>query len=575
MRWIISSLCAGLCLVAMGAGATAIGDKVEDITFKDIRYLPRTLNDFGERKAFAFLFTQMADPGNAAALERLKALHAEFAGTGVEVASLNVGVEDTVMETAQQAIENGYTFTVLKDFHGHCAKALGVEKNGTAVVLGGDRTLRYRGSLDGVADAIKAVLAGEAPAQKEGAVEGAVFAMREVPAAAAPVTFTKDIAPIMYKNCLECHRPGESAPFSLKTYGQVSSRADMIGEVVLEERMPPWYGSRHFGPFINERVLMQDEKDKIAQWILAGKPEGEAADLPEAPVYPDSDWKIGEPDLIIEAEQTEELPADGFIPYRYVKFPYKFEEDTWVQGLEILPSNPEVVHHANLAYSQVGEGYEEKFNFLTGRVPGGSPVDLMGPVAMLIPKDSILLIQIHYVTTGQVETDRMRIGVRFAKSDVIKQVHFRRIRPENIAIPAYDPFHEMSAQETIDTDAMVVALFTHMHVRGRDMSFWADYPDGKSEKLLIVPNYSFDWQLAYQYQPGSKMFPKGTKVRTVSHYDNSTFNPYNPDPTQDVPYGDQTIHEMNDAYVFYIDQHENLALKINPANGQVVTQPSK
>lgn len=564
----------GLILAAALVGLPAVsiqpGDPVAGLSFKDIRYLPRTLEDFGERAAYVFLFTAISAPGREAQDGALRGLHDRYAGRGVEVATLNVAPGETILEDALHGVENELPFTLLSDTDGAAARALGVSALGTAVVIGPDKTLRYRGGLEGVEDALEAVLAGGPVTDPDRTVSGPAIPVRETPAADAPITYTEHIAPIMNAHCVTCHRPGESAPFSLLSYGQVASRADMIREVVLEERMPPWYGARKHGPFANERKVGEDEKTRLLQWIAAGKPEGDPALKPAPPEFPESEWGIGKPDLVLTAAEEEQIPADGYIPYRYVTLPYQFPADTWIQGLEILPGNAAVVHHANLIYVQVGKDYDEQYGFLTGKVPGGSPVDLPEGVGMLIPKDAVLTLQIHYVTTGQPETDRMRVGIRYARGTIVKQSRHQRIRPDEISIPPGAAFHRLSAEATIDRNATVLALFTHMHLRGRDMTFYADYPDGTSETLLAAPNYSFDWQLAYVYPPGAKRFPRGTTIRTVSHYDNSAFNPYNPDPTVEVVYGDQTYHEMNDGYIFYLDEEENLGLRIDPETGQAL-----
>ena len=558
------------------AGAVEIGQPVWPLSFKDIRYLPRTLDDFGERAAVVIAFTTLDSPGRPALDARLKYLHETYAPKQVEVASLDVAPDDTILRVSLHGVEHELPFTLLSDTGGKCAESLGVAHVGTVVIIDGSgHTLCYRGDADGVGAALDHVLARSPVPEPERAVEGPAIPVRLVPEAAVPVTYTEHIAPIMNAHCVTCHRPGQSAPFSLLSYNQVASRADMIGEVVLEERMPPWYGVRKHGPFVNERKVSQAEKNQLLQWVAAEKPEGDPGLKPPAPEFPDSEWAIGEPDLILTAAEEEQIPADGYIPYRYVTLPYQFPADTWVQGIEILPGNPEVVHHANLIYVQVGKQYDEQYGFLTGKVPGGNPVDLASPVGMSIPKDAVLTLQIHYVTTGQPQTDRMRVGIRYARGTIVKQTHHQRIRPEEIAIPPGDAFYEISAAETIHDNATVLALFTHMHLRGRDMTFYADYPDGTSETLLTVPNYSFDWQLAYVYPPGAKRFPKGTKIRTVSHYDNSAFNPYNPDPTVEVNYGDQTYHEMNDGYIFYLDEDENLNLEIDPKTGQVVDKVAR
>lgn len=557
-------------LAAWPAAGVDIGSEVSGLTFKDIRYLPRTLEDFGPRKAFVFAFTSLDDETSAQCLRRLSDLQGNYGHEPVEFIAINVGADDTVMEIAEQALLADARYTVVKDMDGSCAAALGVKTTPTVVLMDGDHQLRYRGTISGAAMALEALLSDAPIEVVEAELTGRPLRVYEAPPAAEPVTFAKHIAPILHAHCVSCHRPGEGAPFSLLTYGQAQARADMIAEVAFEERMPPWYASRAHGDFINERQLTQVEKDRLAQWVRAGMPRGDMSIAPAPPVFPDIDWHIGEPDLVLTAPKEIDLPAEGYIPYEYVTLPYQFPADTWIQGLEIRPSNPDVVHHANLVFTLPGKQYDGDRNFLTGRVPGGRPVDLEGPVAMRIPRDAVLTLQIHYVTTGKPEKDQIQVGVRYAKEPIQKAVHYRIIRPREVFIPAGDAFHEMSAERIIDRNATAIALFSHMHLRGRDMTFTAAYPDGTEEKLLTIPNYSFDWQLAYLFAPGARQIPKGTRIRTVSHYDNSAFNPYNPDPSVNVEYGPQTYHEMNDAYFFFLDNDEQLSIQVDPATGQEV-----
>lgn len=558
--------------VLLCAGAAAapfqLGDTVAGVSFKDIRYLPRTLGDFGEQNAFLFAFTTLHDPASQDALRALGEIGESEATTRAVLAAVNVSPQDTIVDIAAAAIELNAPWIPLEDWNGRFAAAVGVTQAPTAIVLDAEHRLVFRGDVTGARVALEDLLSGRTVQTPETPVAGKAIAHWDVPKPAEPVTFTKDIAPIIDQHCLPCHRPGEAAPFTLKTWKQVAARADMIEEVILEERMPPWYAAPEHGAFVNDRRLTHNQKQTVSQWIQAGKPEGDAADRPEPPTFPHSEWHIGEPDLIVTAAKEHTLPADGYIPYKYTTFDYVFPEETWIQGIEIMPSNPATVHHANLAYTAVAGPGKGKFNFLTGRVPGGSPVDIQEPVAMRIPAGSALMLQIHYVTTGKREKNLMRVGVRYADGPVLKRVRHVRIRPDDIAIPPGAPFHRLSAHWTLDTDATVIGLFSHMHLRGRDMTFFADYPNGQQETLLTIPNYSFDWQLAYVYPPGKKQLPRGTRIRTVSHYDNSPFNPYNPDPAVTVVYGDQTYHEMNDAYMFYLDNHEMLGLTIDGDTGR-------
>ncbi|MBI1319319.1 MAG: redoxin domain-containing protein [Candidatus Hydrogenedens sp.] len=555
-------------LLVVQAGALEMGEQAEKVVFKDIRYLPRTLDDLGAKPAVLYFHTG-ADAG---ALDTLDAMAESEELANAVVAGLDVDPARNILDLSAETLARDDDYIVLKDMECKAAKALGVTQVPAAVVLDKDHKLAYRGSLAGAKAAALALLSGAAAPASE-AVSGTPLPDWSVPVPAQPPVF-KDVAGIVYQHCTPCHRPGETAPFSLRTYKQMAANAEMMAEVVREGRMPPWYGAADHGTFMNDRRMSDSEIQTILQWVAADTPKGDLKDAPEPPEYPESEWRIGEPDLILEVPGEFETPATGYVDYQYEMLPYQFPEETWVQGIEILPSNAAVVHHANLAYNNPEQGgYAEKFNFLTGYVPGGAAADIPAPVAMRIPKDSGLFLQIHYVTTGKKEKNKMRVGIRYAEGTVLKQVHYKRLRPETIDITPYDPRFQMSSEWSFDRNAIVLALFSHMHVRGRDMSFFAKLPDGKEETLLRIPNYSFDWQLAYSYVPGAKLFPKGTTLKTVSHYDNSAFNPYNPDPSDRVQYGDQTVNEMNDAYVFFLDQDEFLNIQVDGETGRAAANP--
>ncbi len=273
-------------------------------------------------------------------------------------------------------------------------------------------------------------------------------------------------------------------------------------------------------------------------------------------------------------KQVHDIQAEGFIPYHYVILPYVFKEDTYIEAIEIRPHNANVVHHCNMAYVNLFQGKGGKETFITGYVPGGQPMVLtkMGQeIAYRIPKGSSLVLQIHYTTTGKPEKGQMSVGFRYAKGKVQKITHFFVLDPRNFAIPPGDAMHRMEEANVIPRDATLLGLFTHMHVRGRDMTFQAHFSDGKSETLLQIPNYNFEWQLGYEL---SRKIPAGTKIQAVAHYDNSTFNSYNPDPKRTVPRGDQTYDEMFNGFVFWVYDDERLDLTIDPKTGTAVKDTS-
>jgi hypothetical protein len=383
------------------------------------------------------------------------------------------------------------------------------------------------------------------------------------------VTFAEHVAPILQKHCWECHRPRTTAPFPLISYKQVAARAEMIGEVVAEGRMPPWYASPEHGAFVNRRGLTAQERDTVLQWLRSGTLPGDDATTPKSPPdsTPDGNWLIGKPDLIVRAPEHR-LPANGDVPYKYALLPHFFKEDTWVQGVQIVPDNPRVLHHCNMAYVQPTEKFKEA-NFITGVVPGGAPMMLKDRLAYRVPKGSSLILQIHYVTTGQEEKCRISVGFRYAREVVRSRLRHVLLEDRRFAIPPGAPAHPVSAAKVLEHEAIGIGLFAHMHVRGRDITFRAHYPDGKDETLLVIPNYNFDWQLPYVWEPGKVRFPKGTRLECLAHYDNSAHNPFNPDPTATVREGPQTHHEMLNGFVFYTDANEQLNLDIDAATGRV------
>lgn len=565
-----------------------VGTKIEHLEFKDIRYLPRTLRDFGDKKAFVIAFTTTGCPLVARYLPALRRIDEEFGPQGVQVLAVNVGPGDSIRDIAEQALEHEAAFPFVKCFTGDCARKLGVTRTPEVVVLDQDWRIRYRGrindkyrlggarpqaSREDLREALVDLLAGREVRVPTTAVDGCLITPPHVPEPATPVTYADHIGPILRKHCVECHRPNTPAPFSLLTFEQAASRAKMIAEVVLEERMPPWFASDRHGHYVNRRQLTAEEKLQVAQWLKTGKQAGDLSKLPPLPpevANPPSRWNIGgEPDLVLKLPEHE-IPAEGDVAYKYAVIPYVFTEDTWIQNLQILPDNPKVLHHANLAYVTIGEKFSMN-NFITGYVPGGEPMRLYDGVGFRIPKGSVLVMQIHYVTVGQPQKCQIAVGLRYAKEPIQKQLRFKLLADYRFAIPPGAPAHRVTDEKVLADDVIGIGLFVHMHLRGRDMTFRAKRPgEDKPETLLVVPNYNFNWQMPYRWQQGAVRFPKGTKIEAVAHYDNSAFNAYNPDPKATVRNGDQTHEEMMNGFFFYVLEHESLNVRVDPKTGRVL-----
>jgi hypothetical protein len=573
--------------LAAGGAEVPIGTTVKDLTFKDIRCLRRTLDDLPPSKVYVLAATTTTCPLARRYLPVLDRLEKAYRGKGVQFVVLNVGAEDTIRAMAEQALEHEVELPFVKDYDARCAAALGLTRTPEVAVLDGKRTLRYRGRIDDqyrtggdrprptredMKEAINALLAGKPVAVAQTPADGCVITRLEPAPAKAPVTFADHVAPIVRKTCATCHRQGTAAPFALGTYEEVAARANTITEVVRDERMPPWYGSARYHEINNARVLSAKEKETIYQWVAGGKAKGDLSKLPPPLPPEESRWKIGQPDLVLKAPEHG-LPAEGVLDYKYAILTHVFLQDTWIKAAQILPDNPKTVHHCNMAYYKIGEPFRRS-NFITGVVPGSEPMILSDRIAFRIPAGSMLALEIHYVTTGKKEKCRISVGLKYADGPIDKGLKHFLLEDRSFAIPAGAPAHKVAFSQTLTHDAVGVGMFTHMHLRGRDMAFRAHYPDGKTETLLLIPNYNFNWQMAYTWAPGKKKLPKGTRLEAVAHYDNSAFNPYNPDPKATVRDGRQTFHEMMNGFVFFVDAGEKLGLDIDGKTGRVRGKPA-
>jgi hypothetical protein len=380
-------------------------------------------------------------------------------------------------------------------------------------------------------------------------------------AASAPVTFTKDVLPVLQKNCQSCHRPGEATPMSLMTYQDARPWAKAMREAVLLKRMPPWFADPAHGKFLNDRALSRTEIDTLVAWAEAGAPEGDPKDRPAPRTFVEG-WNIGAPDQTFEMPIDFGVPARGTIEYTYFVVPTGFTADKWIQRAEVRPGNRAVVHHV-IAYvrppdskwlreakpgvpfvPQKGDndGGEGRREFLIGYAPGTVPEALQPGQAKLVKAGSDIVFQMHYTTNGQAAEDRSRVGLVFANQPR-EQVVTIATQNRKFVIPAGAANHEVEAQLTLYGDATLTALFPHMHLRGKSFEYRVVYPTGESEVLLNVPRYDFNWQLSYYLQQ-PKLLTKGTRIECTAHFDNSANNPANPNPKEDVKWGDQSWEEM-------------------------------
>jgi len=380
-------------------------------------------------------------------------------------------------------------------------------------------------------------------------------------AVAAPVTFNKDIAPIIYSNCSSCHRPGEIAPFSLLSYQDAGKRAKLIASVTARRYMPPWKPEPGFGDFADVHRLTDQQIELIQNWANSGAVEGDAKDKIEPPKFAEG-WQLGTPDLIVEMPQAFTVPADGRDIYRCFVVPLNLTEDKSVTAVEFRPGNRKVVHHSILHLEQPGvdrrrdgaDGHPGYNCFggggvgveggLGGWVPGQRPEFLPDGVGRSVPKGADLVIQNHYHPSGKPETDRSSVGIYFSRTPPKRIVVSIPVISRNIYIPAGEREYKVSASFTTPIQMEVNDVAPHMHLIGKEMKVTATLPDGSTKPMIWIKDWDFNWQGQYRFkQP--MILPAGTRVDMEATFDNSADNPRNPnDPPKIVRWGEQTTDEM-------------------------------
>lgn len=376
-------------------------------------------------------------------------------------------------------------------------------------------------------------------------VVSAVLLAPAVAGAQTP-TFARDVAPIFYAKCVECHRPTMFAPMSLVKFDEARPWAKSIRNRVASRTMPPWGADPDHGEFKNDPRLTDKEIGTILAWVDGGAPKGDDRDLPPAPAFADG-WTIGKPDAVFEMAEPFQIPATGTIAYQYLRIPTNLKEDKWLAAIEIKPQARAHVHHV-IAYTQpAGEKISEAGVLGPGNIGGVTPnkpgVIFEPGVGRLLSANTDIILQMHYTTNGEAAIDKTVVGVKFMTEPPSMIARGGSVIQPGFVIPAGAPAHEVRGSRILQADTIITSFTPHMHVRGKDMTYIATYPDGRTETLLFVPKWDFNWQITYQLKEAKRM-PKGTKIEVIAHFDNSPQNKFNPDPTKDVRWGDQTWEEM-------------------------------
>ena len=563
------ALALSFCLAPIARGAesrSSVGTKVDKLSLADFRGKTHALTDYSDSKLIVLAFLGVECPLCKMYGPRLEELNKQYGPQGVTFLGIDSNRQDSLTEMAAYARQHGVEFPLLKDLNNAIADTVGAERTPEVFVLDKNRVVRYHGRIDDqygfqsgtgyarpkigrrdLGEALDELLAGKDVSQPMSETAGCLIGRVRPVTGKGDVTYSNQIARIFQNRCVECHREGQIGPFALSNYEEAAGWAPMIEEVVRNQRMPPWHANPHFGTFENDSSLTNEEKEQIYTWVANGAPEGDPKNLPEPRKFPGTYMMPFEPDAIIAmADEPFDVPAEGTVEYKYFRVDPGFKEDKWVKAAECLPDNRGVVHHI-IVFIRPPAGTAqgiEAFGHLTGYAPGTRPHILPDGMAKFVPAGSELIFQLHYTPNGTPQKDCSRVAIKFEDAKNVKwRVATIGASNTTFEIPAHADNHPVESNQKFERDILLLSLFPHMHLRGKDFHYEAVYPDGTKETLLDVPHYDFNWQNSFIFKD-MKTLPKGTTLHCTAHFDNSEHNLANPDPDETVRWGDQTWEEM-------------------------------
>ena len=560
---------AGNSLHLIGDPALKLGDSMPAFSLYDTSRRLRSSNDYSNSKVLAVVLGSTECPLVNLYLPTLKEMGAEFSSKGVTLLMVNGDPGDSFNRIGGHKWENKLNFPVLKDFGQSFAKSLGATRTPEVFVFDSERKLAYKGRINDqytvthrspntkshdLKVALNQLLAGKPVTQSSTTATGCLIDYTENEFSGKELTYNHDIAPIVAAKCMECHQKGRVGQISFATYRQLKRFKKTIREVVSEQRMPPWHADPHYGEFLNNRSLTDEEQGKLVAWIDEGCVKGDGQAVAQNVADPEVEWTIGKPDLVLSMPVEEKVPASGVLDYKYYTVDPGFTEDVWIQAAEARPGNAEVVHHVIAYIVEPGKRVfdrEGETAILVGWAPGDMPAKYAPGIARRISAGAKIRFELHYTPNGLATVDRSSVAVRFAKTPPTREIHTNIMWQREVSIPAGARWHEDSATYEFGKDARILSLMPHMHIRGVAAKYILRFPDGKSETLLSVPSYDFNWQSVYRFKDPISV-PRGAKLTVTGVWDNSEDNPSNPDASRRVPWGDQTSDEMLNGWVDFV-----------------------
>ena len=556
--------------VVQKPGDLGVGRLIADAAFTDLSGQARQLSNFKDIKGVVLAMTSSTCPVSKRYLASLVALDRQLGEKGLTLILVNPYASEKPEEIRAQLAAAGYKGLYVLDQDLKLSRALGARTTTEVFLLDPTRTLLYRGALDDqygtnynretarrryLQDAVADLLGGRAVATAATSAPGCELDLGPaLEAKPAKVTYYGDVARILQQNCVACHHGGGIAPFALDSLTGVKDRTKVIRRVVTQGLMPPWFAAPEApgkpNPWANDCSLSERDKADLLAWIdSSDRPLGDPADAPRRLTYP-SEWTISQPDLIIPLSKAYDIKATGFMPYQHDVVQTTLTEDKWVSAFEILPSARDVVHHVIVTVHEKDEKVADTESYWAAYVPGNGAHTFPEGFARKLPAGARIRFQIHYTPNGTATKERLRLGLVFAKSP--PKYEMRTIAVPNVLlkIPPGASDHVETVTRPVPIDLPVTSLLAHMHVRGKAFKFELTTPDGKTETLLDIPHYDFNWQLRYDLkQP--RVLPRGSKVKLTAVFDNSAGNTANPDPSKTVRWGQQTYDEMMIGYFEY------------------------
>ena len=562
-------------LLSAAVGLANAGERVSDFSLVDAEGRFFQLSRHANQDAVV-LFTQDESRDVRKAAKDIAALAEQFAGQKVEFLMLDSTGRADKAELRKAADKAGISLRVLIDDTQLVAEELGLSRALEVAILDpAAKELVYRGALNDrfaegkkarrasehyVADALQAMMAGEeVTAQFASNGDAIDFASGEL----MSVSYANDVAPILEQRCVTCHQEGGIAPFAMSSHQMVQGWSPMIRETLITKRMPPGQiDAEYTNDFHGVNHITVEETQKLVHWIDSGaKNEGNTDPLAELQTEVVK-WGHGEPDMIVDIP-PQTIPASGTVEYRNLVLPLDLPEDKWVKAVEFVAGDTTVLHHI-IAWAKApdnGSGLGGAFGLLNQGIglgayaPGNAINTYPEGAGFPLEQGSGLILQMHYTTSGKEAVDASQIGIHFWDEEPERPILGGSAADLEIDIAPFEANHEMVATKKFRKDSYLTMVGPHMHYRGYDANFKLVYPDGREEEVLNVPNYQFNWQKTYDFKE-PKYMPAGTEMVFRATFDNSDMNPFNPDPSAEISWGEQTWQEMFFGFFRYVEADE-------------------